>query len=382
MAHQETNLPELPETNEQVAGYTLLLLLASSASHVLSHYIGLPNEIGNRSLFTKALELIRDCLTPRRVSAAAKASTQAATHAKTPEPTSLQNQVTPSSTSDTSVFQSARSLLKSAIHPTTAAFSKPNDDDSNLKPAARPTPTPTPKPTEATANPYAIQSPPRNHRTGTVTVLIGNELFPLPSPACWAPAMELHQILKPIANHITMVQRLQLSRQLTRSKVITATRGLQINRNIYTASTSVRGLVDKLDVEPHAVISIINGWHRATFKTMEQRLQKRLLQLSAPTHSRSPPTLRFKTPPLGPHLIESQFHPAKTLANDRPRALKSTVNLVPLPANVQKTIWTETLRLPVSPSPTNHKNNRNTLSTQPPLRRRDQRKLADLRNNL
>jgi hypothetical protein len=58
MAHQETNLPELPETNEQVADYTLLLLLASSASNVLSHYIGLSNETGNRSLFTKALELI------------------------------------------------------------------------------------------------------------------------------------------------------------------------------------------------------------------------------------------------------------------------------------------------------------------------------------
>jgi hypothetical protein len=37
MAHQETDLPELPETNKQVTGYTLLLLLASSAMHVLSH---------------------------------------------------------------------------------------------------------------------------------------------------------------------------------------------------------------------------------------------------------------------------------------------------------------------------------------------------------
>jgi hypothetical protein len=309
MAHQETNLPELPETNEQVAGYTLLLLLASSSSHVLSHYIGLPDKSGNRSLFTKALELIRDCPTPRRISAAAKAhpiplpeTTHATTHAKTPEPTSLQNQVTPSSTLDTSMFKSARSLLKSAIHPT-AAFPKPNDDDSNLKPAARPFPTP--KPTEATANLYAIQSPPRKHRTGAVSVLIGNELFPLPSPACWALAMELHQILKPIANHITMVQRLQLSRKLTRSKVITATRGLQINRDTYTATTSVRDLIDKLDVEPHAVISIINGWHRATFKTMEQRLQKRLLQLSVPTHS----------PPKVSPVIEIQDTPPRTSSN-------------------------------------------------------------------
>ena len=108
---------------------------------------------------------------------------------------------------------------------------------------------------------YALHSPPTTNRSGAVTVLIGNELFPLPSPACWALAMELHLVLKPIANHITMVQRLQLARQLTRSKVITATKGLQINRDTFTATTSVRELIDRLDVAPHAVISIINGWH-------------------------------------------------------------------------------------------------------------------------
>jgi uncharacterized SAM-binding protein YcdF (DUF218 family) len=117
--------------------------------------------------------------------------------------------------------------------------------------------------------------------------------------------MDLHQILKPIANHISMVQRLQLSRQLTASKVITATRGLQINRNTYTTLTSVRDLIDKLDVEPHAVIFIINGWHQATFKTMEQRFQKRLLQLSAPTHSK---------PKVYP-VIEIQVTPHRTSSN-------------------------------------------------------------------
>jgi hypothetical protein len=97
-----------------------------------------------------------------------------------------------------------------------------------------------------------------------------------------------------------MVQRFQLSRQLTHSKAITATQGLQINRDTYTATTSVRDLIDKLDVEPHALISIINGWHRATFKTMEQRLQQRLLQLSAPAQSKpnvSPVNEIQDTPP-------------------------------------------------------------------------------------
>ena len=106
MAHQETNLPELPETNEQVAGYTLLLLLASSSSHVLSHYIGLPEKDGNRNLFEKALELIRDCPKPRRVAAPAAAKApptqnSEGTPAQMPEPTSQQNQVTPQSNVDT-----------------------------------------------------------------------------------------------------------------------------------------------------------------------------------------------------------------------------------------------------------------------------------------
>jgi hypothetical protein len=81
-----------------------------------------------------------------------------------------------------------------------------------------------------------------------VTILIGNELFPLPSPACWALAMELHQILKPIANHITMVQQLQLARQLMCLKVIAATRGLQIDCDTFTAMTSIREIINRLDV--------------------------------------------------------------------------------------------------------------------------------------
>jgi hypothetical protein len=319
MAHRETNLPELPETNEEVAGYTVLLLLASSSAHVLSHYIGLSEKTGNRILFAKTLELIRDCPTPRRVLEAP--ATEAAAYpepAPTPENTfatpksaaaSTQHEVTPSSTADTSVFQSARSLLKSAMHSTSskAYHSKPNDDDSAQKPAARHDYTPGSAETN-TSNEFTISSPPENHRTGAVTVLIGNELFPLPSPACWALAMELHQILKPIANHITMVQRLQLARQLTRSKVITTTRGLQINRDTFTATTSVRELIDRLDVEPHAVISIINGWHRATFRTMEQRLQKRLLQLTPPPHSK----------PTASPVIEIQDTPPRTASTRKP----------------------------------------------------------------
>jgi hypothetical protein len=106
MAHQETNFPELPETNEQVAGYTLLVLLALSSLHVLSHYIGLSDKTSNRNLFKKA--------TAATATAKAKACPipiPETTHARTSEPTLLQNQVTPLSALDTSVFQSMRHLL-------------------------------------------------------------------------------------------------------------------------------------------------------------------------------------------------------------------------------------------------------------------------------
>jgi hypothetical protein len=93
MVHLETNLPELPKMNKQVAGYTLLLLLASSSLRVLSHYIGLSDKVGNRNLFRKALELIQDCLTPHRVSAPAAAKARPIqvperTPAQMPEPMS------------------------------------------------------------------------------------------------------------------------------------------------------------------------------------------------------------------------------------------------------------------------------------------------------
>jgi hypothetical protein len=86
-------------------------------------------------------------------------------------------------------------------------------------------------------------------------------------------------MLQPIAIHITMMQRLQLARKLTRSKVITATKGLKINRDIFTACTSVCDLIDSIDAEPHQVLSILNGLHSQTFKTMDKLLQKRLQQL-------------------------------------------------------------------------------------------------------
>jgi hypothetical protein len=312
MAHRETNLPELPETNEQVAGYAILLLLSSSTGHVLSHYIGLPDKTGITLIFEKTLALIRDCPLPRR-------------HAEaqiTPQATLVPHQATPMGSVDTSAFQTAKSLLNSVLNSKNPTPPKPNDDDSTLKMAAQigaPQDT-----TDADASSYFLESPPDTHRTCATTVLIGNELFPLPSPACWALAMEIHQVLKPIANHITMVQRLQLARQLTRSKVITATKGLQINRDTFTATTSVRELIDRLDVEPHAVISIINGWHRATFRSMEQRLQKRLLQLTPNSKSKISPVAEIvqdTTPP--------RQHPKRTpppSVDDRKRPAESTAS--------------------------------------------------------
>jgi hypothetical protein len=212
MAHQETNLPKLPKTNNQVTGSTLPLLLALSSLRILSHYIGLSHKTGNQNLFTTALELIQDCLTPCPVSAAAAARARQFQFRKrpllkTPEPRLLQKEVTPLSALDTFVFQPTQSLLKLAIN-LAAVFSKTDNDNSNLELVTQLVPTP--QPMGASANLYALKSSLRNQRTSTATILIGNKLVSLPSSACWGLAMELHQILKPIPNHITMVQQLQL----------------------------------------------------------------------------------------------------------------------------------------------------------------------------
>jgi hypothetical protein len=73
-------------------------------------------------------------------------------------------------------------------------------------------------------------------------------------------ALELHQVFQPIDIHFTMIQRLQLARKLTRSEVITAMKGLEIKRDIFTASTYVRDLIDSIDAKPHQVFSILNGY--------------------------------------------------------------------------------------------------------------------------
>jgi hypothetical protein len=131
----------------------------------------------------------------------------------------------------------------------------------------------------------------------------------------------------------------QLSRQPTCSKVITYTQGLQISRDTYTALTSVRELIEKLDVEPHAVICIINGWHHATFKAMEHRLRKRLLQLTPPVHSkpRVSPVIEIEDTPPRTSSNRKSTPSSKDTRNNWLGALKLSVNLPPW-ANVQKTI--------------------------------------------
>ena len=324
MAQKKVNLPDLPETNEQVAGYTLLLLLASPCAHVLCSYIGLPSD-SLPLLFTKTLAMIKDCPKPQRSRKRNETTTdQTEPHLPLVPPLDPAL-VTPVHTStadsrpkisaptvDASVFRTARSLLLGTNTNTFMSASTPQSNDgfstflttsaTTAGPPRTAAATPTGPSTKTSETPL---SPPATQRTTATTVLIGNELFDMPSPACWALAMELHQALMPIANHITMVQRLQLARKLTRSKVITATRGLKIKRDVFTATTSVRELIDKIDAEPHQVISIINGWHRQTFRTMEKLLQKRLLQINSKnemTTTRLPaatnPATRSNSPPV------------------------------------------------------------------------------------
>jgi hypothetical protein len=91
---------------------------------------------------------------------------------------------------------------------------------------------------------------------------------------------------------------------------------------------------------------------------MEQRLQKQLLQLWAPAHS---------TPKVSP-ILEIQDTPPQTFSNqkstkaskDNPKQPTKSTRIKSEPSaptgKGANTIW-EARQLPVSPSPTNHKNN-------------------------
>jgi hypothetical protein len=231
---------------------------------------------------------------------------------------------------DTSSFRSATSLLQTTDPKKSKSTNthKSNDGFSISTTSATPvggTRATATKPAGYTTDTQETPpSPPATLCTTATTVLIGNELFDLPSPACWTLALQLHQMLQPIAIHITMMQCLQLARKLTRSKVITATKGLKIKRDIFTDSTSVHDLIDSIDAEPHQVISILNGWHRQTFETMDKLLQKRFQQLKYNPAATSRTNLPEANSPgkngVSPVIDLQDTHP-------RPR----TIRLSPLP---------------------------------------------------
>jgi hypothetical protein len=119
MAQQKVNLSKLRETNKQVAGYALLLLLASPAAHVLCNYTGLPaNSLS--TLFKKAKELIKDCLKPQHVRKSEEAQANVPNLPLPQDPalvtpahaSTAQSRTTASNSVDTSSFRSAKSLLQ------------------------------------------------------------------------------------------------------------------------------------------------------------------------------------------------------------------------------------------------------------------------------
>jgi hypothetical protein len=279
VASLQPRTEDIPESDDALAGYALLLLLASPSSIVIAKYAGLDDTAGQQILFDFALEAIQACPVPNTADVARAPDTTA--EARSAQKNSTLKTTTP--VSDTpSTHQN---------HRHTTDGNKPVDGDST-------------KPRD-TSFQYTLPPPASPVSPGEVlppTVLIGQRFFPLPSPRGWDIAREIALKLEPIANHITMGQRIALARRMTKSRCLVAAKELNIKRDIFAATNSVNDIISKSAVNSSRVLAILTTWRRTFFeqltKRLDRQLERRMVRNHPPEHksSTTPATSTPATP--------------------------------------------------------------------------------------
>jgi hypothetical protein len=263
-AGQSTSAPDLLESDDTIAAYILILLLASSSGPVIADYAGLEHE-GVSTLFDYTLTNVKACPTPADFNRTLDDELRLSIPATpAPAPNQAAPVITPAAQGQG--FISAAELLAStgatnptpARNTTTTAPLQPDDGDSLTRDAAG----------------LVTNLAEQRH------VFIGNKFFPAPSLACWYLAVAIHRELQPLANHITMIQRLRLVTTITRSKCINASQALRVSRDIFSATTSVKDMITKLDAEPAKIVGAITGWQRQYFGTLQAKLNTRFKHLT------------------------------------------------------------------------------------------------------
>jgi hypothetical protein len=291
-AEHATSAPDLPESDATTAAFILLLLLASSAGPVIANYAGLDPQDGVNTLFEHALANIEACPTPADFNRTLDEELRLSlpeTPAQTTQPAAFV--VTPAlqgtrMISDAELLASTGATTPVPATNTTPAHRMPDDGDSSTRIA-----------TNSSAASLAPSNPVEQRH-----IFVGNKFFPAPSAACWYLAVAIHKELEPLANHITMIQRLRLAKTITRSKCINASQALRVSRDIFSATTSVKDLIAKLDAEPAKIVGAITGWQRQYFGTLQAKLNTRFKHLTKSLQQPAPAnTPRLTLPPLPTH---------------------------------------------------------------------------------
>jgi hypothetical protein len=272
---------DIPESDDQLAGYALLLLLASPSSLVIAKYAGLDDVTGQQDLFDIALRVQPACPIPNTADVARTPGSSEARSAQK-ETTLPKN---PPMLGTPNVTQNRCS---SQTHPATAAnnATKPADGDYN--------------PGGGNSFEYASTSPKNTPGEALPpTVIIGQRFFPLPSSRGWDIAREIAQKLQPIANHITMGQRIELARRMTKSRCLVASKELNIKRDIFAATNSVNDIIARSAVNSSRVLAILTTWRRTFFEQLTKRLDRQLERRMSRSHPPvpKPPILAKPTTP-------------------------------------------------------------------------------------
>jgi hypothetical protein len=264
---------EIPESNETLAGYILMLLLTSPSSHVLVQWTGLDDRTGAQDLFERALKLHSACPTPL--------STPKRVNRKLLQDLS---QNTAQDADPSQDIANTADLKPAAITDSNDGTKQGDGDDNSDEHDLYPSQT-TNEESHTDETPLknhtnSVDTPQEDSSNSSVT-MIGTCYFHLPSENGMQVVLAAARTLQPIVNYITLQQRIQLARRITKSKCLVAAKELHLKREMFNATNSVKDLVSTLNLDSSRVLAVLTTWRRTFFDQLTKRMNKQLAKKTA-----------------------------------------------------------------------------------------------------
>jgi hypothetical protein len=277
---------EIPESNETLAGYILMLLLTSSSSHVLVQWTGLDENTGAQDLFQRALNLHPACPTPLSTPVRVNRDL-AADLIQTSAPDEGPSQ------DDGSAADQKPAAAAGNNGRATQGDGDNNGDENDLY-------------ASQTTNEEETKAESQTASSSDKSVtIIGPCYFHLPSENGMQVVLAAARTLQPIVNYITLQQRIQLARRITKSKCLVAAKELHLKREMFNATNSVKELVDTLNLDSSRVLAVLTTWRRTFFDQLTKRMNKQLAKKTAKHNNATRTgTNSYHAPPRSPAVVD------------------------------------------------------------------------------